>query len=167
MTARPCSSNSARTLAPCATGDDRVADAQGALLHERGHDRTAALVEVRLEHQRACRRLRIGDELLDLGDEEQRLEQVFDPGAGRRRDVDDDRVAPPGLGHELLLDELLADPGGIGVFPVDLGDGDDDRHVGGTRVVDRLDGLGHHTVVGCDHEHRDVGGAARRAHASR
>ena len=46
---------------------------------------------------------------------------------------------------------------GIGVVAVDLVDGDDDRHLGRLGVVDRLDGLGHHAVVGGDDEHDDVG----------
>ena len=46
---------------------------------------------------------------------------------------------------------------GIGVVAVDLVDRDDDRHVGRPGVVDRLDGLGHHAVVGRDDEHDDVG----------
>ena len=70
-------------LAPRAAGDDRVADAQRAALDERGDDRAAALVEVRLEHERTRRRLRVGDELLDLGDEQDRLEQLVDADARR------------------------------------------------------------------------------------
>ncbi len=144
-------------LAPRATGDDRVADAQRAALDERGDDRAAALVEVRLEHQRAGRHLRVGRELLDLGDQQDRLEQLVDPDPGGRRDVDDDHVAAPRLGHELALDQLLAHAGRVGVVAVDLGDRHDDRHLGRTRVVDRLDGLRHHAVVGRDHQDGDVG----------
>ena len=98
----------ARTLPHAAAGDDRVADAQRALLHERGDDRAPALVEVRLEHEGTRRRLRVGRELLDLGHEQDRLEQLVDADARGRRDVDDDRVAAPRLGHELALDQLLA-----------------------------------------------------------
>ena len=46
---------------------------------------------------------------------------------------------------------------GIGVVAVDLGDRDDDRDFGRARVADRLDRLRHDTVVGGDHEDRDVG----------
>ena len=96
-----------------------------------------------------------------------RVEQLVDTLARRRGDVDDDRVATPLLGNELVLGELLAHAGGIGVVAVDLGDRHDDRHLGRARVADRLDRLRHHTVVGGDHEHRDVGRPARRADASR
>ena len=69
----------------------------------------------------------------------------------------DDRVAAPGFGHEALLGELLHDARRIGVVAIDLVDRDDDRHPSGPRVVDRLDRLRHHTVVGRDDEHDDVG----------
>ena len=77
-------------------------------------------------------------------------------------------VSPPhSSGTSSLLDELLAHAGRVGVLAVDLGDRDDDRHLGRARVVDRLDRLRHHAVVGRDDEDRDVGGAARRARAWR
>ena len=155
-------------LAPAAAGDDRVADAQRAALDERGHDRATTGIEVRLEHERARRRLRVGRELSRL------RRRAGSPRAARRRpmpaggrDVDDDRVAAPLLGHELLLDELLAHAVGVGVFTVDLGDGDDDRHVGRARVVDRLDRLRHHAVVGGDDEDRRCRWRSRHGRASR
>ena len=49
-------------------------------------------------------------------------------------------------------------PVGVGVLAVDLVDRDDDRHLGRLGVVDRLDRLGHHAVVGRDDEDDDVGG---------
>ena len=120
-------------LAPRAAGHDRIADAEGAALDQRGDHRTAALVEVRLEHQRPCRHLGVRTELLDLRDQQDRLEQLVDADARGRCDVDDDRVATPSLGDQLALDELLADARGIGVLAVDLGDRDDDRHFGRAR----------------------------------
>ncbi len=45
----------------------------------------------------------------------------------------------------------------IRVVFVDLVDRDDDRHLSGARVVDRLDRLRHHAVVSGDHQHDDVG----------
>ena len=153
--------------APAAAGDDRVADAQRAALDERGDDRAAARVEVRLEHERPRRRLRVGASAASSTSATSRIdvEQLVDADARGRGDVDDDRVAAPLLGHELLLDELLADARRVGVLAVDLGDRDDDRHLGRRGVADRLDRLRHHAVVGRDHEDRDVGGLrAARAH---
>ena len=77
-----------------------------------------------------------------------------------------DRVAAPLLGDEAELGELLEHAVGVGVGAVHLVDRDDDRDVGGLRVVDRLDGLGHDAVVGGDDQHDDVGDRRRPARAS-
>ena len=127
-------------LAPAATGDDRVADPQRAPLDERGDDRAAALVEVRLEHEargpapsgwrRAPRpRRRAGST------------RAARRRRGRRAATTSTTIVSPphSSGTSSLLDELLADPRRVGVLAVDLGDRDDDRHLGRARVADRLD----------------------------
>ena len=73
-----------------------------------------------------------------------------------RGDVDEHGVAAVLLGHQVVLGELLADLVGVGPLLVHLVDRDHDRHVGRLGVVERLDGLRHHAVVGRDHEDRDV-----------
>src|SRR3989442_5505775 len=50
----------------------------------------------------------------------------------------------------LFRSELLARALRIGVTLVDLGDRDDDGHLGRLGVTDRLDGLRHDAVVGRD-----------------
>ena len=115
-------------------------------------------VELGLEHDALGPAGRVGRELLELGDDEQLLEQVVDAQVLGRRHLDDDRVAAPRLGHELVLGELAEHALRIGVVLVDLVDRHDDRHLGRLGVVDRLDRLGHHAVVGGDDEHDDVGG---------
>ena len=103
---------------------------------------------------------RIGAErrVVEVGDEQDRLEELVHADARARGHLVDDGVATPLLGNQLLLHQLLADAVGVRVLAVDLGDRDHDRDLGRARVVDRLDGLGHHAVVGRDHEDRDVGG---------
>ena len=67
-------------------------------------------------------------------------------------------VSPPHSdGTSAALDQLLAHARRVGGLLVDLVHGDDDRHLGGLRVVERLDGLRHHAVVGRDDQHGDVG----------
>ena len=83
------------------------------------------------------------------------------------RDVDEHRLAAVLLGHQAVLGELPRDLRRVGAFLVDLVDRDHDRHVGRLRVVERLDRLRLHAVVGRDHEHRDVGDLAHRGHAWR
>ena len=67
--------------APRRAGHDRVADPEGAALDEHGGHRAAADVEVGLEHDAAGPALGVGDELLDVGDEQELLEQVVDAEA--------------------------------------------------------------------------------------
>jgi len=60
--------------APRGAGDDRVAHPQGAALDEHGGHGAAAHVEVGLEDDAARRRLGVGRQLLDIGDEQELLE---------------------------------------------------------------------------------------------
>ena len=144
--------------APGRTGHERVADPQRAPLHQHGGHRAPTDVEVGLEHDADGSTVEVAPQVLELGDDQQVLEQVVDAEVLQRRDLHHDRVAPPLLGLEAVLGELGHDPGRIGVLAVDLVDGDHDRHLGGPGVVECLEGLGHHAVVGGHHEHHDVGG---------
>ena len=150
-------------LAEGGAGDDGVADREEALLHHDGGDRAATDFEVGLEDGADGATGGTRRELGDLGDEQDLLEQFVDAGALERRDLDDDRVAAPLLGHQPVLTDLLEHAVGIGVGLVHLVDRDDERHVGRLGVIDRFDGLGHDAVVGRDHQDDDVGdlGAAR------
>ena len=144
-------------LAPRGAGDDRVADLELALVDEHGGDRAATLVELGFDDDALGATGRVGGELLELGHDLQLLDQLVDADALQRRHLDDDRVAAPRLGDELVLGELREHALRIGVGLVDLVDRHDDRHVGGAGVVDGLDGLRHDAVVGGDHQHDDVG----------
>ena len=79
------------------------------------------------------------------------------PDAGDGGDVDEHRVAAVLLRHQAVLGELTAHLGRVGTLLVDLVDRDHDRHLGGQGVVERLDRLRHHAVVGRHHQHGDVG----------
>ena len=101
---------------------------------------------------------RVGLEVeLGVGDEEDLLEQLVEALALLRRDARDLRRPAPLLGLEPFGRELGEHAVGVGVGQVDLVDGDDDRHLGGAGVRDRLLRLRHDAVVGGDDEHRDVG----------
>ena len=138
----PLSSMSARTRPQAAPATSGSPTLRSAALHEdRGHG-AAADVEVGLEDHAPGPPVGLGLELLDLGDDEEVLEQVVDAGALERRDLDHDRVAAPRLGDEAPLGQLGHDPLRVGVLAVDLVDGHDDRHVGRLGVVERLDASG-------------------------
>ena len=81
-------------------------------------------------------------------------------------DVDEHRVAAVLLGDQARTRSAAADLARVRALLVDLVDRNHDRHVSGLRVVHRLDRLRHDTVIGRDHEDRDVGGL-RRGHAWR
>ena len=144
--------------APCGTGHERVADLERAPLHQHGGHGPPADVELGLEHHTHGPPGGVGLEVLDVGDDEEVLEQVVDAEALERRHLDHDRVATPRLGDEAPLGELAHDPLRIGVVAVDLVDGDHDRHAGRPGVLQGLDRLRHDAVVGRDHQDHDVGG---------
>src|SRR3954452_13171495 len=74
--------------APVGARDERVADAQRAALDEDGDDRAAAGIELGLDDDAGGRSGRVGLELLDLGDDLQRVEQVLETDLRLGRDVD-------------------------------------------------------------------------------
>ena len=140
------------------TGDDRVADAERSALDQHRGDRAAAAVEVCLDDQALCVPVGVGAQVeRRVGGQHDRLEQLVEVELGLGRDVDEHRVAAVLLGHQAVLGQLATDLGRVRVFLVDLVDRDHDRHLGRLGVVERLDRLRHHTVVGRDHEDRDVG----------
>ena len=109
----------------------------------------------------ACR------ELLQVGDQQDHLEQVVEAVLRPRRDVGVDGVAAPLLGVELVLGEFGPHAIRVGALLVDLVHCDQDRHPGGPRVVDRLDRLRHDAVVRRDDDHGHVGDlGAAGAHRS-
>jgi hypothetical protein len=130
---------------------------QRAFLHQNGCDRAATAVETRLDDRALRVPSRVRLQLEDVGLEEEHLEQLRDSLLRLRRDRHDDRVAAPLFRGEPVVAELLLHALGVRARLVDLVDGDDDRHLGRARVVDRLDRLGHDPVVGRDDEHDEVG----------
>ena len=140
-----------------------VADLQLALVDQDGRDGAAAALEARLEHDAGGRTGVGGLEVEQLGLQQQRIEQLVDALPRQRRNADEQRLAAPLLGDQLVLRELPANAIEIAAGLVDLVDRDDDRHARRFRVLDRLDRLRHDAVVGRDDEHDDVRdlGAAR------
>ena len=138
-------------------GDDRIADAKGAAVDEHRRDRAAADVEPGLDDRARRLRVRVRRQLeLCVRDEQHLLEQVVEVRLLLRGDVRELNVAAPVLGLQALGGEIGLDPVWIRVGHVHLVDRDDDRHLGGAGVRDRLPRLRHDTVVRGDDEHGDV-----------
>ena len=144
---------------PGRTRDHGVTDAQGASLHQHGGHRTPPDVEIRLEHDPARSTLGRCPQILDLGHQQYLIKQVLEALAGQSRHLAVDRLPAPGLRNQTLLGHSGHGPLRIGVGAIDLVDRDHDGNVGGFGVVDGLDCLGHHAVVGGHDQHHDVGGA--------
>ncbi len=143
--------------------DDHVPDPERAgLHHDRGH-RAPALVHLGLDDRADGGPLRVGDQLLEVRDEQDHLEELLEADPRLRADGHHRDVAAVLLDDHVGPGELGLDPVLVGIRLVDLVEGDDDRDLGGPRVADRLERLGHDPVVRRDHDHRDVGdpGAAR------
>src|SRR5215217_7498714 len=139
-------------------GGDRVPDVQGAPADQDGRHRAAALVQVGLDDRALGAPVGVGLEVqLDVGDQQDGLDQGVEALLGLGRHVHELGLAAVLLGHQVVLGELLADLGRVGVLLVDLVDRDHDRDPGRLGVVDRLNGLGHDPVVGRDDQHGDVG----------
>ena len=100
--------------------------------------------------------LRVGLELLEVGHEQDHLDQLVEADPGLGRDRDERHVAAVLLDDDAGLGQLGLDPVRVGVGLVDLVEGDDDRDLGRLGVADRLERLGHDAVVGRDHDDRDV-----------
>ena len=137
--------------------NDRIASVQRAVLHEQRRHRAAALIELGLDDRAVRLAVGVGLEVRDLGGQQHHFEQVLNALAELGRDLADDRIAAPLLGHDLVLGQLLEHAVRVGARLVDLVDRHDDRHARRLGVVDRLDGLRHDAVVRRNDQDRDVG----------
>ena len=85
------------------------------------------------------------------------FKQLVEVGLVLRRDFDVDDLAAHRFDLYLVLQQFGAHALRLRVGLVDLVDRDDHRHLGRLGVIDRLDGLRHHAVVGGNDEDDDVG----------
>ncbi len=142
--------------APLVARNDDLARSEGTLLYEDGRNRTAASVELGFHHRAFGRPVRIGLEIEDFGLQQDRLEQLVEVGLVLRRNLDVENLTAHGFDEDLVLQQLGADLLRIRGRLVDLVDRHDDRNAGRLGMVDRLDRLRHHAVIGRDDEDGDV-----------
>ena len=116
-------------LAVGRAADERVADPQRALVHQDRRDRTAALVQVRLD-DRARARDRWDRPSAPARSATTRSvsSSVSEVRPRLRRDVDELVLAAPLRRHDPALDHLRAHPVRVGLFLVDLVHRHDDGH---------------------------------------
>src|SRR5438876_1017868 len=137
--------------------DKVVADLQRPGLHQNRRHGPATALEVGVNDGADRVAVRVGLELEDIGGEHDGREQVVDARARLGAQVDALVLPAVVACHDSLLGQLLMHPIHVGVVFIDLVDGDDDRHLGGPRVMDRLDRLWHHAVVGRYNQDDEVG----------
>ena len=127
----------------------------------------ATLVQLGLDDRADRRPLGVRLELLEVGDQQDHLDQRVEAHPGLGRDRHDRHVAAVLLDDDAGLGQLGLHALRVRIRLVDLVEGDDDRHLGRLGVADRLERLGHDPVVGRHDHHGDVGdpgaaGAHRR-----
>ena len=127
--------------------DNRVARLERTALDENGGNRTATLVEVRLNDEAGSKSVGIGLEFEHVSLQKDGLEQVVNANALLGGNVDEHIRAAPFLGNDTIFHQLLAYAIGRSAGLVDFIDGNHDGHVRSLRVVDGLDGLRHNAVV--------------------
>ena len=98
-------------------------------------------------------------QVLELGDDQQVVEELVDAHVLEGGDLAHDRVAAPGLGHEAVLGQLRGAPGcGSALSRSILLSATTIGTSAARAWLMASIGLGHDAVVGGDHEDHDVGG---------
>ena len=101
--------------APFGAGDDDVADAQRAALHQHGRDRATAAVELGLDHGAFGRTVRVGLEIENFRLQADRLQQPVEVELLGRRHLDVEHVAAERFDLDFVLQQLGAHPFRLGV----------------------------------------------------
>ena len=107
--------------------------------------------------------IRVGLKLEQIGLQQNHFDQLIDALLGQRGNIDENGIATPIVRNQTFVLQLLANFHRVRVGMVDLVDGDEDRHLGRLRVVQRFERLRHDAVIGRDDQHDDVGDVAPRA----
>ena len=101
--------------APGLVHHHEVARAEGAVLHQDGGHRAPAAVELGLDHGPRRRAVGVGLGLLQVGDQEDHLQQVVQAQLLQGGDLHRLHLAAPAGDEDVVLGELLADAVRVGV----------------------------------------------------
>src|SRR3546814_15854488 len=82
--------------------------------------------------------------------------ELIEVGLLQRRNLDRHDIAAEVFGDQLVLQQFLLHAIRIGAGLIDFVDGDDDRHLSGLGVIDRLDRLLLDAVVGGPQDRKSV-----------
>ena len=125
-------------------------------MHENRRHRTATAIELRFENRADSGPRRVRLEVRNF-----RNQQRFSSSRSRFSFVfaetgNHDDVAAPIFGQQPAISKLLLDPLRLCARLVDLVDRNHDRHLGRSRMIDGLQRLRHHAVIGADHQNDDI-----------
>ena len=141
----------------CSTGQQHIAFFQRTALYQEGSNCAAAFVQTCLYDDTFGRCIDWGSKLQNFGFEQDGFEQCIDVQAFFSGNVDKLYIAAPFVRHDFVSSQLLADTLRVGGFFIDFVDGNHHRYARSFSVGNRLDGLRHHAVVGCNHKNHDIG----------
>ena len=143
-------------LAERVAHDVGVAQLQGAVLHQHAGNRTAAAIQLGLDHRAHSWPVGLGLLWIRIRNKADHLFQIVEMQPLLGRDLDKLRGASP-LGRlQPAVRQLLLHPVRIRVGLVDLVHRHDDRHVRRLRVVDRFQRLRHHAIVRRHYDDNDI-----------
>ena len=136
----------------------RIAVLEGARLDEHGGHGAAAAIQPAFHDGATGRTVRVRAQLEHFRLESGHLEELGNAVTALRGGRDEDGLTAPVFGYQTQVRQLSLHAIGLATRLVDLVHGHEDWHVGGFRVIHRLDGLRHHAVVRRHHEDHDVRG---------
>ena len=138
-------------------GDKGIPDLQSAVLNQDGCHRSSAPVQLGFHDRSHGRSLGVGFEALQVGDQQNHLQQEVQVGFLYGGDFHGYRVSAPVFRCQPVGGQGFLDSVHLGIGTVDLVDGHDDGNLGGPGMVDGLQGLRHHAVIRSYHQDDDVG----------
>ncbi len=133
-----------------------IAHAERPVLHQHGGHVAASFFHAAFDDGADGRAIRIRLQIVQLGLQQYLFEQIIDPLAGLGRNESALHLTAVLLDQHAVFGQLLENALRVGLGLVDLGNGHHDGHAGSFGVVDGLDRLRHHAIVGRHHQDHDV-----------
>ena len=149
--------NQGTYTAPFTAGDNDVSQSQGSSLNEEGGQWPAAFPYLGFDDHAFGQAVRVGFEIEEFGLQEDGFFQFIqvDPLFGGN--LHGKNFTTHFLEYHFVLQEFCSHLFGIGVWPVDFVDGDDNGDGGSFGVVNGFYGLRHDAIVGGNHQDHDIG----------
>src|ERR1700733_13344 len=135
------------------TADKEIAELQRAVLNQNRRHRPAAFVHARFQHGAGRRGVWIRFQFAQIRHQPQRFEQLGDSRLLLRRNFHKFGIAAPFRGQQVQIRKLALHALHLCFRFIDLVDGNHDRHIRGSGVIDRFFGLRHDAIIGGHHQH--------------